>query len=75
MIATMPNADSPTPKSSRKRKPSIASSDNTRDNESQVEHKKRITYRDIERQRKQEMASLYWSLRSLVPDEYLQSLV
>lgn len=74
LMARAPNANSCKPKScTKKRKSSVAFGDNNvLDNESPVEHKKRIIHRDVERQRRQEMAALYQSLRSLVPDEYLQ---
>ncbi|KAL3498743.1 hypothetical protein ACH5RR_041475 [Cinchona calisaya] len=72
-ITAMPNnADSPKPKSSKKRKPSIVFSENIQENGIPCEHRKRIIHRDVERQRRQEMASLYQSLKSLVPKEFLQ---
>lgn len=57
-----------TPKQSRRRK--LSALDNTE--ESPTDYIKKIIHRDVERQRRQEMAGLYENLRLLIPSEHLE---
>lgn len=61
----MPKTEPTKPKFSRKRK-------SCQDNGSPEECKKKIIHRDVERQRRKEMARLHSSLRSLVPYQFVQ---
>jgi hypothetical protein len=65
------NLETTKPKYSRRRKSSVAFPD-TSDDQSLKDYEKRIAHRDVERQRRREMASLYLSLRALLPDQYLE---
>ncbi|CAI9093879.1 OLC1v1029472C1 [Oldenlandia corymbosa var. corymbosa] len=61
----MPKTEPTQLKTSRKRK-------SCQDQESPEEYLKKIIHRDVERQRRKEMATLHSSLRSLVPYEFVQ---
>ncbi|KAG6606137.1 transcription factor bHLH118-like [Cucurbita moschata] len=60
------------PKNGRRKKPPANSSDDIGDMNPNEHKKKKIMHRDVERQRRQDMASLYATLRSLLPHEYLK---
>ncbi|KAG6579463.1 Transcription factor basic helix-loop-helix 126, partial [Cucurbita argyrosperma subsp. sororia] len=58
-------------RSSRRNPPPNASNDENPNDQK----RKKILHRDVERQRRQEMSSLYSSLRSLLPLEYLKTRI
>lgn len=60
--------DTTKPKMGRKRK--LSAFDNAE--ESPKDYIKKIIHRDVERQRRQEMAGLYQNLRTLVPSQHLE---
>ncbi|XP_022969885.1 transcription factor bHLH120-like [Cucurbita maxima] len=63
------NIASKKPKTCSRRQPPPNTSNDENPNE---QKRKKIMHRDVERQRRQEMSSLYSSLRSLLPLEYLK---
>lgn len=67
----VPIAGSNTNMGSRGQQPKLLAS-GQRENCNNDEDKKKSLHRDIERQRRQEMATLYASLRTLLPLEYIK---
>uniref|UniRef100_A0A7C9FBS2 BHLH domain-containing protein n=1 Tax=Opuntia streptacantha TaxID=393608 RepID=A0A7C9FBS2_OPUST len=59
----------------RRPAPSIEVSNNNGDQVGNDVSQKRVVHREIERQRRQEMANLFSSLRSLLPMEYIRVYV
>ncbi|CAI9093877.1 OLC1v1029469C1 [Oldenlandia corymbosa var. corymbosa] len=67
--STLTNGNISKPKNTRKRK-SATTFDNLEENPK--DYIKKIIHRDVERQRRQEMAGLYHNLRSLIPSAHLE---
>ncbi|KAF8379361.1 hypothetical protein HHK36_028795 [Tetracentron sinense] len=66
-VAPLEGTDLNTKLDKSRRRKSSASPD---DNDESDNHEKKITHRDLERKRRKEMATLFGTLRSLVPLEY-----
>ncbi|KAK2980941.1 hypothetical protein RJ640_022920 [Escallonia rubra] len=70
--ASIDRSDLTTKNLQKKRSKSSATGGNQDDESSNDTRHKKVTHRDIERQRRQEMAKQYASLRSLLPLEYIK---